>query len=140
MNTLSLEFDRLPSQVIFTLGGRLDGISASTFNALVAEHLLASDAHVTLECSNLEYVSSAGLREFLMLAKRGAAQGSKVTIAGASGTVAFALELAGFNALFKLSPGLVKPYAEATSVNGKPGSTAQPAGLLGRLFRGTGRG
>ncbi len=139
MDTLSLEFDRRPTHVVIAVRGRLDGISASTFNAFAAEHLMPGDVQVTLECSDLSYVSSAGLREFLMLAKRAAQMGSKVTLAGASGTVAFTLEMAGFNALFKLVPSLAPRSANASLGDSPAGSSAQPTGLLKRLFTHTGR-
>jgi anti-anti-sigma factor len=125
MNTLSLQFDRRPGQVIFTLCGSLDGSSSSAFNAFVAEHLVDEDPHIALDCAGLTYISSAGLREFLMLAKRVARFGHKPIIAGAGGAVALALEIAGFNALFTL-------------VHCLPGAEHSP-GLLERLFGKTGR-
>jgi anti-anti-sigma factor len=134
MDTLSLEFARQSTHVVMLLRGRLDGISASAFNAFVAEHLLPTDAHVTLECTGLSYVSSAGLREFLMLAKRAAKLNGKVTLAGAGGSVAFALEMAGFNALFTLSPSLGSGYSSDTPDGNTPGTTERSTGLLQRLF------
>lgn len=131
MSALQLEFLRHAQAVTVVLRGSLDGTTVPAFNEGVAQHVRPSDAHIVLDCRGLTFISSAGLREFLILAKQVAKLKSKVILAGAQGSVAFALEIAGFNALFRLVETPPKDGLLAAEDTGRPG-------LLGRMFGKTG--
>ena len=55
--------------VVVSLSGRLDTNSAPTFEEFVAENL-SKISTLTLDCAELEYISSAGLRVLLSAQKR----------------------------------------------------------------------
>lgn len=131
MSALQLEFLRHAQAVTVVLHGSLDGTTVPVFQAGLAQHVQASDANIVLDCRQLTFISSAGLREFLILAKQVAKLKSKVTLAGAQGSVAFALEIAGFNALFRL-------VAEPPKDGVPAAADADRPGLLSRLFGKTG--
>ena len=56
-------------QLNVSLNGRLDTTTAVDFDAFINENL-ASAKQVVLDCANLSYVSSAGLRSLLALQKK----------------------------------------------------------------------
>ena len=101
---LTLQFTRFPQSALITLQGRLDGNSAAEFGAFAATHLQPGDTAVVLDCQGLAYISSAGLRELLKLAKQLNRHQKRPAIACASASVSEVLEIAGFHALFHCTP------------------------------------
>ena len=79
------------------LSGRLDTSTAPEFNAYMTG-ALDGIAELTVDCSNLDYVSSAGLRELLILQKRMNMQG-KMKVTGVNELVYEILEVTGFSAI-----------------------------------------
>ena len=55
--------------IVVTLSGRLDTSTAPEFEAFANENL-ADVSNLTLDCKELEYISSAGLRVLLGLQKK----------------------------------------------------------------------
>lgn len=58
-------------EIVITLSGRLDTANASAIDAEIAQQLKDSDrtTEVVLDCTNLEYISSTGLRIVLKYKK-----------------------------------------------------------------------
>lgn len=98
---------------VFFLSGRLDAITSP----LLEERLmpLLEDAvgsrHLILEGSSLSYVSSAGLRVFLMAQRQLAARGGGLAFAGLTPKVLDLFQLAGLQDLF-----VIKESVEAATV------------------------
>ena len=62
------------------LNGRLDTPAAVKAQQEIVPLLEHADKEITLDCTNLEYISSSGLRLFLTLRKETATKGGKVII------------------------------------------------------------
>ena len=90
--------------VVVSPHGRID----STTSAILERHLqgLAAAGHtrVVVDFSGVDYISSAGLRVLLALAKRGRDQKGRVALFGLNDSVRQVFELAGFVALFTIAP------------------------------------
>jgi anti-anti-sigma factor len=87
--------------------GRLDHDNCETFREELAPHLerSAKDAmSIVLDLSRLEYVSSAGLRCFMLAAKQAKAQNSRIVIAAMQPVVAEIFQIARFNLVFEAYP------------------------------------
>ncbi len=82
------------------LSGRLDGNTATTFSNFVAAKTSVGEKVLALDASALEFVSSAGLRELVLLAKRQAPKRTKLVISGLRGSVREILEISGVISLF----------------------------------------
>jgi anti-sigma B factor antagonist len=54
---------------IFSLNGRLDSNSAPQFEQQLHDFITAPCGNLVFDCNNLEYISSAGLRIILNIAK-----------------------------------------------------------------------
>ena len=85
-----------------TLIGRLDTLAsqeeAAQFEALKEK----AGGTVILDCSQLEYISSSGLRLFLTLRKAAATKGGKVVIRDISPDVRSVFMITGFLNLFEI--------------------------------------
>jgi anti-anti-sigma factor len=87
--------------------GRLDHDNCETFREELAPHLERSakeGASLVLDLSGLEYVSSAGLRCFMLAAKQAKAQNSRIVIAAMQPVVAEIFQIARFNLVFEAYP------------------------------------
>lgn len=83
--------------LVLELAGRLDGNSSPDFGRLLEEK---AGGAVVLEMSGLAFISSAGLRELVTLAKRQARAKSKAVLVGVTGPIEEVLEISGVGAFF----------------------------------------
>lgn len=90
------------NETVAALRGRLDTPAAQE----LAEQfdILAGKAGgtVVLDCSQLEYISSSGLRLFLTLRKAAATKGGKVIVRGINSDVRSVFMITGFLNLFEI--------------------------------------
>ena len=85
-----------------TLIGRLD--TPASIELAEQFDILAGKAGgtVVLDCSQLEYISSSGLRLFLTLRKAAATKGGKVIVRGINSDVRSVFMITGFLNLFEI--------------------------------------
>lgn len=89
--------------IIGTLIGRLDTVNSDKFNKDMQPLVEAANRHIELECSQLEYISSSGLRLFLTLRKQVAAKGGKLVIRNINDTIREVFTITGFFNLFEVA-------------------------------------
>lgn len=89
--------------IVADLSGELDTAAAQTF-ASYLEAFSDEDVkkQITINFERLEYISSAGMRILLVLAKRAGANGRKVTLSGMSEDVKQIFQLTGFDNMFAI--------------------------------------
>jgi anti-anti-sigma factor len=80
--------------------GRLDAAQAPTAQTF----LDGVQGTVTLDCSGLEYISSAGLGVLLKTQKRLLASGGKIRLSGVSRHLQDIFGYSGFDQLFEIEP------------------------------------
>ena len=68
--TFSLELNRNDATVVAHVGGRIDSTNAWEFDRTLQDSFQPQDTVLIMDCSTLRYISSAGLRVALKLAKR----------------------------------------------------------------------
>lgn len=82
------------------LSGRLDTAASAQFATDIEPLMQKADKKIVLDCSELEYISSSGLRIFLSLRKAAAAKGGSVTLKGVTSAVKQVFTITGFISLF----------------------------------------
>ena len=82
--------------------GRLDTAAAVAVTDAVKPLLDATDKEIVLDCSELEYISSSGLRIFLSIRKEAAAHGSKVIVRSINADIRQVFVMTGFISLFEI--------------------------------------
>ena len=89
-------------ETVATLIGRLD--TPASIELAEQFDILAGKAGgtVVLDCSQLEYISSSGLRLFLTLRKAAASKGGKVIVRGINSDVRSVFMITGFLNLFEI--------------------------------------
>lgn len=89
------------NKVVAQLKGRLDTAAAAQFSNDIATLSQQADKEITLDCSELEFISSSGLRLFLTLRKATMAKGGNVTVKNVSDEIKQVFAITGFTSLFK---------------------------------------
>jgi anti-anti-sigma factor len=101
--------------LVLELVGRLDTKTSGALEKSVAAHLAAGQRRFILDLTGMEYVSSAGLRIFLMLGKKVSGGTGSLALCGLSPQVKEVFDIAGFTRLFMLAA----TRAEALAGGGK---------------------
>ena len=99
--TVQISDDNANQVRILAVQGRLDSSNAGNLEAALVP-LFSSESAVVLDLEQLEYVSSAGLRVFLMAAKRSKASGIPFALAGIQPSVRTVFEISGFLSIFNV--------------------------------------
>jgi anti-anti-sigma factor len=94
---------------VMVLDGRLDALSAKDFDGRADEILARGHKLIIIDLKDLEYISSAGFRSMLMLAKKVKAIDGRLVLCGLDGLVKNVFEVSGFVEIFTI----VKDRAEA---------------------------
>lgn len=100
MNT---EIKRNAERTIITFSGRMD--TPATPEAEAAVLPLMEDASVNdilIDCSQLTYISSSGLRIFITLQKHILKTGGKLTLSGLTPPVQAVFDMTGFSNIFHI--------------------------------------
>jgi anti-anti-sigma factor len=84
--------------------GRLDSAAAPAFEQRLLGHLDTGERGVVLDLTGLDYISSAGLRVLLVVAKRLRAGNRRFVVCALRSAVREVFELSGFTAIFEIRP------------------------------------
>ena len=85
-----------------TVSGRLDTPSAVAAQKEIAPLLEHADKEIILDCSNLEYISSSGLRLLLTIRKEASAKGGMVIVEHINDDIKKVFMMTGFYNLFEI--------------------------------------
>lgn len=91
---------RVPGCVVLTVAGDVDLAAHSRFEAELAEAWDGSSSDLVIECSQVAFLDSMGLRVLVHALQRAADSGRSVTLAAAPEPVLRVLDLAGVRGLF----------------------------------------
>lgn len=94
-------------ETVIKIAGRLDTNTSREYEDELLGVWKKSDAHtdpidVCIDCSDLEYVSSAGLRLFLLMQKTATAGKGNLRLTGMRKEIRDVFNVTGFNAIFKI--------------------------------------
>ncbi len=88
--------------MVFTLDGRIDSETSPAVQGELMAHIQKAEKRLVLDLSATKYVSSAGLRVFMMVAKRIDQEGGKFVLCSLGDAVKEVLEISGFNTVLKI--------------------------------------
>jgi anti-anti-sigma factor len=94
--------------IIFSLSGSIDNYTANDFRERVMNRLKDPGNGIILDCSSLNFVSSAGLRVFVLLAKQvsGGNNPNVLTVSNVRPTLMRFFEVAGLANMLRFVPSL----------------------------------
>ena len=99
---MKIEITEAQNEVRVLLEGRLDTAAAVEVAADFKSLSEKADKAIVLDCSQLEYISSSGLRLFIGPRKDSAAKGGKVIVERMNDDIRNVFTMTGFLSLFEI--------------------------------------
>jgi anti-sigma B factor antagonist len=87
---------------ILSVKGSIDADTASEFDQSLEKQISGGRDRIILDLSQLEYISSAGLRVIMKAAKKMEITGGEMAIVGLRGVVQEVFKVSGFYSLFNI--------------------------------------
>jgi anti-anti-sigma factor len=103
---VNVRFETLAVGTVVTLEGRLDFGNAAGFEKQLEQVLTGASrpASLIIDCAALEYVSSAGLRAFLVTARASQRAGVRFALCALQPAVHEVFDLSGFSRILAVYP------------------------------------
>lgn len=99
---MKTEIKQEGTQTIVTLEGRLDTTNAKDFETAIQPLLLGDNPNILLVCDNFSYISSSGLRLFLILQKSVITRHGSLAIKGLKPEIKEVFDMTGFSSIFTI--------------------------------------
>jgi anti-sigma B factor antagonist len=99
---MDISEDRKADAVILALSGKLDATTAKTFEDRILGVINSGTQRLVVDLSQLDYVSSSGLRVFILAAKRLQTVGGKIVLCSMKDQVRQVFDLAGFSSILSI--------------------------------------
>ena len=98
--------------LILTPKGRIDSVSSGELEIKVLNYIDKNHHNMILDCKEVDFVSSAGLRVFLMAAKKLKPINGKLVLCNISPEVREVFDVSGFTSLFSIQHHLKDAIAQ----------------------------
>lgn len=85
-----------------TLEGRLDTVSSEQFEIEVSQVMQQEHPDITIDCTAFDYISSSGLRQFLLLQKGTMAKQGKLVIQHMKPEIKEVFDMTGLSSIFTI--------------------------------------
>jgi anti-anti-sigma factor len=103
-NAMQIAQETEGEAVILALTGQLDSSAAQSAETTLSAALGAGSPQLVLDMSGLDYISSAGLRVLLVVAKKAQQAKGKMALCGLSPNVREVFSVSGFDTIFSIQP------------------------------------
>jgi len=90
------------SVLTLTLKGRLDADGTDKMAGLLAGYIDRGERRLVLDLSQVDYISSVGLRALMLAAKRLAPLDGRIVLCGPQAPIRHLLDVAGFTSMFSI--------------------------------------
>jgi anti-anti-sigma factor len=108
---MEIQKEQIGDAWVVTVNGRLDGIYSTAFSNQVGELITGTNPKILIDFTDIDFVTSAGLRALLVLVKKANASGSVFALCGVNDQVRQVLDISGFTAMFSIHPGRAEGLA-----------------------------
>lgn len=88
-------------EIVAVLSGELDTVAAPEFETAMRPVLESKGRDIVIDCTELEYIASSGLRILLNILKNARATGSRVVLRNVNDIIHDVLEMTGFVNIFE---------------------------------------
>lgn len=102
---MQVTIESMGTTTVVTATGRLDFGAAADFQQQLEQAVAAKPARLVVDCAGLDYVSSAGLRSFLVAARAAKAAGTRFTACSLQPSVNEVFEISGFSRIIEVLAG-----------------------------------
>jgi anti-anti-sigma factor len=108
---MEIHKERVGDIYVVTASGRLDGIYSTAFANQIGELVTETNPKILIDFTDVDIVTSAGLRALLLLMKKAKASGSVFALCGVNDEVREVLNISGFTAMLSIYAGRTEGIA-----------------------------
>ena len=101
---MQIQEDKQGDIFILTISEHLDTASSTMFETRLLGCIDVGERRIIVDCGSLDYVNSAGLRVFLLAAKKIDAVGGRLVLCALAPSVLMIFEMIGFTRIMKIVP------------------------------------
>lgn len=101
---MNIQEDKQGEIFIVTISEHLDTSTSALFETRLLGSIERGERCILVDCEPLEYVNSAGLKVFLLAAKKLEAVGGKLVLCALAPAVLMIFEMIGFTRIMKIVP------------------------------------
>ena len=88
--------------IVIEIEGRLDTTNFGQLEKKIMDHIDAGKIDILVDCTHMDYVSSSGLRIFLMSLKKITSLNGQFVLCGLQENIREIFEISGFTSIFKI--------------------------------------
>lgn len=99
---MKVNIEQKENEVIVHLNGELDTVATTNMSEVLNRVADLASQNLIIDCTDLEYISSSGLRFFMQLKKNSELNGGTVTIRNLNEDVEDIFRLSGFHHIFNI--------------------------------------
>jgi stage II sporulation protein AA (anti-sigma F factor antagonist) len=96
--------DKQGDVMVVTIAAHLDTVTSPIFESRLLGLIDQGERRIIVDCEGLNYVNSAGLKVFLLAAKRMEPLGGKLILCALAPSVFMIFEMIGFTRIMKIVP------------------------------------
>jgi len=99
---MTTSIQEIDGKLVATLSGELDTAAAPETEKALQPLLESQGKDIVIDCTELEYIASSGLRILLGILKKAKEVGSRVVLKNVNDVIKDVLDLTGFISIFEL--------------------------------------
>ncbi|MBQ1694554.1 MAG: STAS domain-containing protein [Bacteroidales bacterium] len=99
---MEVKIEKLENKTMVVLSGRLDTTNADKFQQDIAPLMQGDAPDIEIDCTDMEYTSSQGLRMFLMLQKSVTARKGNLVMRNMKPNVKEVFDITGFSNIIRI--------------------------------------
>lgn len=99
---MKVEITQTDNKVMVCIAGRLDTVTSSEFEKSLAPYFAMNGIDLQLDCNEMEYISSAGLRVVLTTHKNITSKGGKLILSNLNKEVRSVFDMTGFSRILTI--------------------------------------
>jgi anti-anti-sigma factor len=109
---MDVKISTLGSYLLVDVEGRIDTTNASEFELKMMELIEGGNIRIILNCAGLNYISSSGLRVFLVIQKKMVALKGQFKLCNLQPGIREIFDISGFSSIFSVYPDAAAASAE----------------------------
>jgi anti-sigma B factor antagonist len=109
---MELSDSKRSGTVIVSVKGRVDASSSSALEQRLLRLIKAGERQIIVDCADLDYISSAGLRALLVAVKQLNTTGGKMALGALKADIHEVFDVAGFSSILPIHPNVDAALAQ----------------------------
>lgn len=99
---MEIKKQKINENMVLEITGRLDTTNYSELDEILVDYISKGEIKIIVDCKNMDYISSSGLRVLLTALKKINAAKGKFFLCGLQDTIQEIFKISGFTSIFKI--------------------------------------